>query len=119
MTSPLRSVLQALAERPDVAGVVVVSDEGLVVESVLPAGLDREAIAALGATALRSLASLGEATALGAPDDVVLEAPGGALVLQRLPGSTASLVVLAADHGDLGTLLYELRRHRAAIASLA
>lgn len=119
VTSPLRSVLQALAERPEVAGVVVVSDEGLVVESVLPAGVDREAIAALGATALRSLAGLGQAAGLGSPSGVVVDAPGGALVLQRLSGSTASLVVLAADAGDLGSLLYELRRHAPALASLA
>lgn len=119
MTSPLRSVLQALAERPEVAGVAVVSDEGLVVESVLPAGVDREAIAALGATALRSLVGLGHAAGVGTPAEVVVDAPGGALVLQRLTGSSASLVVLAAESGDLGTLLYELRRHAPALASLA
>jgi predicted regulator of Ras-like GTPase activity (Roadblock/LC7/MglB family) len=119
VTSPLRSVLQALAERPEVAGVVVVSDEGLVVDAVLPAGVDREAIAAHGATALRSLASLGQAAALGAPAEVVVDAPGGALILHRLAGSTASLVVLAADQSDLGTVLYEVRRHAPALASLA
>jgi predicted regulator of Ras-like GTPase activity (Roadblock/LC7/MglB family) len=119
VTSPLRSVLQALAERPEVAGVVVVSDEGLVVDSVLPDGVDREAIAALGATALRSLVGLGHAAGVGMPTEVVVDAAGGALVLLRLSGSTASLVVLAADQGDLGTLLYELRRHGPALASLA
>lgn len=117
MTTPLRSVLQALAERPEVAGVAVFSDEGLLVEGLLPAAADAEAVAALAATALGALAGLSQAAALGAPGDVVIDAPGGALVLHRLPDSTA-LLVLAGEDGDLGALLYELRRHGPALASL-
>jgi hypothetical protein len=48
---------------------------------------------------------------------VVVDAPGGVLAVQRLAGST-SLVVFAADSGDLGALLYELRRHGPALAPL-
>lgn len=117
MTTPLRSVLHALAERPDVAGTIVVSDEGLVVEAMLPATADRDAVAALAATALRAVTGLVQAAALGEPVELVVEASGGTLVLQRLPGN-AALVVLAAPDGDLGTLLYELRRHGPALTPL-
>ena len=114
---PLRSVLIALAERSDVAGVLVVSDDGLVVESSLPAGLDAEELAALATSAARSIDALSAAARAGALSQVAVESHGGAMVLQRLP-SGALLAVLAAEHGDLGTLLYDIRRHAPALAPL-
>jgi predicted regulator of Ras-like GTPase activity (Roadblock/LC7/MglB family) len=117
VSTPLRAVLQALVDRPEVAGAVVVSDEGLVVEAALPPAMDRDAVAALAATALRTLGGLTHAAALGEPAQVVVDAPGGVLAVQRLAGST-SLVVFAADAGDLGALLYELRRHAPALSPL-
>ena len=114
---PLRSVLSALAERPGVAGVVVVSDEGLVVEAALPPGCDGDAIAAIAPTAIRGLAALGGAVGLGPAIQVAVESDDGAYVLQRLP-SGATLVLLTAGDGDLGTLLHDIRRHAPALASL-
>lgn len=117
MNSPLRTVLQAVAERPEVDGAVIVSDEGLVVDAVLPPTLEQDAVAALAATAFRALNALGEAAAVGPPADVVIESPRGTIVLHRLPGRGA-LVVLASEEGDLGTLLYELRRHGPALSAV-
>ncbi len=114
---PLRSVLTAFAERPDVAGVVLVSDDGLVVEATAPAGLDIEELSALATTAARSLAAVCEAGGIGAMDQAVVDAAAGTLVLQRLP-TGALLIVLAATDGDLGQLLYEVRRHAPALVSL-
>ena len=48
---PLHDVLTALAGRPDAAGALVASDEGLVIDAALPPGLEPETIAALAATA--------------------------------------------------------------------
>jgi len=117
VSTPLRSVLQALVDRPEVAGAVVISDEGLVVEAALPATMDPDAVAALAATALRTLGGLTESATLGEPIQVVVDAPGGVLAVQRLSGRT-SLVVFATDAGDLGSLLFELRRHSPALAPL-
>jgi predicted regulator of Ras-like GTPase activity (Roadblock/LC7/MglB family) len=114
----LRSVLVALAERPEVAGVAVVSDEGLVVESVLSPGLDPDAIAAHAASVLRDLAALGTAVARGDLRQVVVEGLGGVLVLHRLPGDRATLLVLAAGGDELGVLLHDLRRHAPALEPL-
>ena len=114
---PLRSVLLALSERPDVAGVVVVSDDGLVVEASLPPALDAEELAALATSAARSLGGLSDAARAGAWQQSVVESAGGALALQRLP-TGGILVVLAAAEGDLGNLLYDLRRHAPALVSL-
>lgn len=114
---PLRSILSAFAERPDVAGVAVVSDEGLIVESALPPALDPDAIAAHAVTALRQLALLSAVVGQGAPRQLVSEGADGAMVLHRLPGG-ATLLVIATPDGDLGTLLYELRRHAPALEQL-
>jgi predicted regulator of Ras-like GTPase activity (Roadblock/LC7/MglB family) len=114
---PLRSVLLALADRPEVAGVAVVSDEGLMVESALPADLDPDAVAAHAVSVVRYLASLSGAVALGAPRQVVVEGTLGALVLHRLPGG-ATLLVLAAPGDDLGVLLNDLRRHATVLDQL-
>jgi len=114
---PLRTVLTAFAQRPDVLGAAIVSDEGLVVESALPSHFDADAIAALAATAQRTLQTLGGATGHGPPSSAVVEASGGILIMERLPtGST--LLVLAAPDGDLGALLHDLRRHAPALVSL-
>ena len=114
---PLRSVLLALADRPEVAGVAVVSDEGLIVESALPVALDPDAVAAHAVSVIRYLSSLGGAVAQGAPRQVVVEGALGALVLHRLPGG-ATLLVLAAPGDELGVLLNDLRRHAAALEQL-
>lgn len=114
---PLRSVLLALADRPDVAGAVVVSDDGLMVESSLAAGLDGEELAALAADAGRGLAALGRAARAGQFVQAAVECRAGTLVLQQLR-SGATLVVLAAEGSDLGGLLYDLRRHAPALVAL-
>ena len=115
---PLRSVLTAFAERPDVAGAIVVSEEGLIVESALPGGMDAEAIAAHAAEAAKSLAELAASLGQHALVQFAGDGPDGAFVLQRLP-SGATLLALAAPDGDLGELLHDLRRHAPALASLA
>ena len=114
---PLRSVLMAFAERADVAAAIVVSDDGLVVESSLPADLDAEELAALTTSAGRAIGDLGRAARIGELAQGVVDGAHGVLVLQRLP-SRATLLVLAAPDSDLGTLLYDLRRHAPALVSL-
>lgn len=114
----LHDVLVALAHRPDVAGVLVVSDEGLVIDAAFPeGGVEVEAAAALAATAQRAVVGLAEALHHGAPQEVVVEADHGTAILRRLP-SNATLLVIAARDGDLGTLLYDLRRHGPALTEL-
>lgn len=114
---PLRSVLAALADRPDATAAMVVSDDGLVVEASLPGGLDPDELAALAISAGRAIAALGAASQSGDPVQVVVDCTLGALVLQRLP-SRATLLVLADANADLGALLYDLRRHAPALVSL-
>ena len=114
----LHDVLVALANRPDAAGALVLSDEGLVIDSALPrGGVDVDAAAALAATAQRALAGLGEALRHGPAREVVVDGRDGAAILHRLP-SGATLLLIAAPGGDLGGLLHDLRRHGSAFAEL-
>lgn len=108
MIPPLNDALQTLAGRPDVAGALVVSDEGLVIAAAMPDGAELEAIAALAATAQRALVSLSSAIGHGPASQTVLDGPDGSAVIVRL-GSGATIVVLAAIEGDLGELLYAIR----------
>ena len=116
MTS-LHAVLAALAERPDVAGAAVVSDEGLVIAASLPPGLEADAVAALTVSAQRALASLAGTVAHGVPDEAVVSSNGGTMVMARL-GAGTNLLIIAGPDADVGTLLYDLRRHSPALAAL-
>ena len=116
MTS-LHAVLAALAERPDVAGAAVVSDEGLVIAASLAAGLEADAVAALTVSAQRAVAALTTTVAQGVPDEVVVSSSGGTMVLARL-GVGTNLLILADTDADVGALLYDLRRHSPALAAL-
>lgn len=114
---PLHDVLTALAGRPDAAGALVISDEGLVIDAVLPPGLEAETIAALAATAFRTMHGLATSLHHGTPVQVVLDSEHGTVVLTPLSvGST--LLVVAAPGVELGELLYDLRRHGPALAEL-
>jgi predicted regulator of Ras-like GTPase activity (Roadblock/LC7/MglB family) len=113
----LGEVVRTVAERPDVAAAVLVSADGLPIQHAGRRALDPDSVAALAATAARHAGALADATALGAVETIVLECGSGLLAAARL-GAADWLVVLPADGADLGTLLYDLRRHRPAFASL-
>lgn len=113
--SALHQILLALVDRPDVAGALVLGDEGLTIAAALPPDLDPEATAAHAATIWRGAATLGEATGTGTPEELVMEGSGGVTLLRRL-GPGATLFVLAAgDDPDLGALLHDVRRHAPAL----
>jgi predicted regulator of Ras-like GTPase activity (Roadblock/LC7/MglB family) len=114
---PLHDLLAALAGRPDASGALVVSDEGLVIDAVLPTGVEVEAVAAHGATAFRSLQGLASALQHGTPRQAVIESEGGVMILTLLTAGSALLVV-GRPGADVGELLYDLRRHGPAVAEL-
>jgi predicted regulator of Ras-like GTPase activity (Roadblock/LC7/MglB family) len=115
--SGLADVVRTMAERSDVAAAVLVSADGLPIQHAGRRTLEPDAVAALAATAARHAAALSDALEFGPVETLVLECGAGLLALARL-ASDAWLLVLPAEGADLGTLLYDLRRHRPAIASL-
>lgn len=114
---PLRDLIAAIARRPGVAGALVVSEEGLVVDAAVPSAADADTAAALAVATIRGADGLGTAMGQGATAELVLDYREGTIVCRRLPGG-ALLVVLASAGADLGALLYDLRRHGPALSEL-
>jgi predicted regulator of Ras-like GTPase activity (Roadblock/LC7/MglB family) len=114
--SDLRAHLDRLAARPDVATVLLVSDEGLpIAHSGSPS--DWEELAALGATLLQRARALGPATGRGPLRLLAAEYAGGIAAVLPGPGETG-LVVLAAPGTNAGVLLFDLEHQGDALAAL-
>ncbi|MGN6393607.1 MAG: roadblock/LC7 domain-containing protein [Gemmatimonadales bacterium] len=114
---PLSEVVQQLAARDGVEGVLLLSGDGLPIEHAAQASLDADTVAALAATVARHASRLGEGAGLGEVTTGVLEYGRGLLILARA-GADDWLALLARADADIGPLLYDLRQHRAALATL-
>jgi predicted regulator of Ras-like GTPase activity (Roadblock/LC7/MglB family) len=113
----LAELVRSLLHRPGVEAVLLVSGDGLAIESAARGDLDCEAVAALAATLMRQAARLGEAAARGHGTVAVLEYDRG-LVIQVRVGAGDWLVLLTEPEADVGELLYDLRQHQPALAAL-
>lgn len=113
----VQQALAALEARPEVAGAALVSREGLVVASRLPAQADSEAMAALMVTLARTAEQLAEASGRTTIDRMVLEGAGGMIIAMPVAAESL-LVVLTAPGAAAGKLLYDLRQSRGDLAAL-
>lgn len=113
----LAALVRGLAARDDVEVVVLVSGDGLPIDHAARAAADAESIAALAATLGQHVVRFGQGTGRGEPGMAVLEYAAGLLVLVRA-GSSDWLALLTRTDADVGTLLYDLRQHRPALAGL-
>jgi predicted regulator of Ras-like GTPase activity (Roadblock/LC7/MglB family) len=113
----LGAVVKALAARDDVAAVVLASADGLPIQHAGSLPADPDAIAALAATFGRQAGALADTLWQGAADTVALECNDQLAIAARLNGGDW-LIVLPANGADAGALLFELRRHRPALAAL-
>jgi predicted regulator of Ras-like GTPase activity (Roadblock/LC7/MglB family) len=113
----LGEVVQSLAARDGVQAVLLLSSDGLPIEHAARGGFDSETVAALAATLAKHAELLGQGAGRGELVTAVLEYAEGLLVLARA-GAGDWLAVLAAPDADIGPLLFDLRQHRSALASL-
>src|SRR5437660_1168720 len=113
----IREVVEALSRRTGVDAVVVVGRDGLPIDSRTANGVDAESVAALLPSVINGMAQLGQAGGRGDFGAGVLEF-GAGLALVSVLHADALLVVLVQPSTNVGALLYDLRRHRSAIASL-
>ncbi len=106
MTDRLRSMQIA---SPDIEGSAVVSVDGLIMASALPAGSEEDRISAMSAAML----SLGERIASelgrGTLEQVYIRGAGGFVLLTAV-GEEAVLTVLAREGAKLGLIFLEMRR---------
>ena len=113
----LRDVVQGLAARPDVDAVVVLSNDGLPIDSGGRTALDPDAVAALAATFANGARRLGEAADCAGLGGTVVEFAERMAVLRPL-GSEGHLFVLASRATNIGPLLFDLRRDASTLAAL-
>jgi predicted regulator of Ras-like GTPase activity (Roadblock/LC7/MglB family) len=113
----IRELVQALAHREGVDAVVVVGPDGLPIDSVSSAGVDADNVAALLPAVIRGMGELGSAGARGEFATGVLEYSDG-LAVAAVLHEDAMLVILVRPDTNVGSLLFDLRRHRTAIAGL-
>ena len=113
----IRDVVQALARRQGVKAVIVLGRDGLPIDSHAHNGLDSDSLAAVVPALVTACGSIGSAASCGAFDSGVVEFDGGmAMVTSVTPDALLAIVV--DPQTNIGPLLYEIRKHRPAIAKL-
>jgi uncharacterized protein len=113
----IHDVVLAVNRRPGVEAVVVVGRDGIPIDSQMQNGVDPDNVAALVPGVLRGADELGAAGGRGEFSAGVLEFGRGLAVVAVL-SPDAWLVVLVQPDTNVGALLFEIRRHRSAIAGL-
>jgi predicted regulator of Ras-like GTPase activity (Roadblock/LC7/MglB family) len=97
------------ASTPDIEASAVVSVDGLIMASSLPAGVEEDRVSAMSAAML----SLGERIASelgrGVLDQVYIKGEAGYVILMSV-GEEAVLTVLARGKAKLGLLFLDMRR---------
>jgi predicted regulator of Ras-like GTPase activity (Roadblock/LC7/MglB family) len=97
------------ASSGDIQGSAVVSVDGLIMASLLPAGVEEDRVSAMSAAML----SLGERIAgelgRGSLDQVFIHGKAGYVVLMSV-GLEAVLTVLAREQAKLGLIMLDMRR---------
>jgi predicted regulator of Ras-like GTPase activity (Roadblock/LC7/MglB family) len=115
--SSLSQVVQGLARREGVQAALLLSGDGLAIAHHARERFEPEAVAALAATLARFAGQLGDGARQGPLHTAVLEYAEGLLILARI-GTGDWLAIVAAADADVGTLLFDLRQHRTALAAL-
>jgi predicted regulator of Ras-like GTPase activity (Roadblock/LC7/MglB family) len=113
----IRDVVEALRSRAGVDAAILVGRDGLPIDSRAANGVDAENVAALLPAVINGLAQFGAAGGRGEFGTGVLEFGAGLAVVSVL-SADALLVLLVRPSTNVGALLFDLRRHRSAIAGL-
>ncbi|HID79406.1 MAG TPA: hypothetical protein EYH48_03185 [Aquifex aeolicus] len=117
MDTKFKPILEKLVRNADLEGAVLTTADGLPVESVLPAGMSDERLAAMSAAIL----SLGERAALelekGSLEQITVKAQKGFVIVTGI-GQEAVLTVMAPHDAKLGLLYLEIRKAAEELAKL-
>ena len=113
----IRDVVRTLAQREGVDAVIVLGRDGLTIDAATRDGLDSDGLAALVPSVVAACAQLGHAASRGDFSLSAVEYAGGLALISAL--TPESLLAVFLQPGvNAGPLLYELHRHRSAIATL-
>jgi len=113
----IRDLVATLRRFDGVQAAAVLGRDGLLIDNEADAGLDGESIAAHVPSILQFCDELGTAAGIGGLQSAVLEHQESTVVLAAMSSEVVLLVIVKPD-ANLGALLYDIRRHRAGLASL-
>lgn len=113
----IRDVVQVLRAREGVDAVIVLGRDGLTIDAAASDGVDTEGLAALVPSVVAACSRLGNAATRGDFSVGAVEYAKGMVVVATL-SAEALLAVFVRPGTNIGVLLYELHRHRPAIAGL-
>lgn len=113
----IRDVVQALGSRDGVDAVILLGHDGLTIDSFVSGSLDPDSVAALVPSVIDSCSRFGAESGREKFFTGVIEYSGGFAIIAQLTPETL-LAVLVRPSVNVGSLLYDLRRHRVAIAEL-
>lgn len=113
----IREVVQAFASRDGVQSVLFVGRDGLPIDSMCAPGVDGEGLAALLPSIINASSRLGEAGGQGEFSSTVTQLERGFVIVAALSREVI-LAIFLADETNVGSLLFEVRRYRPALASL-
>jgi len=113
----IRDVVQVLSRRDGVDAVIVLGRDGLTIDAAAGNGLDPDGLAALVPSVAAACNRLGSAAARGEFSAGVVEYSQGIAIFSVVTPD-ALLAVFVRAGTNVGSLLYELKRHRSAIAEL-
>ena len=113
----IRDLTVAIRRRPGVEAVVVLGRDGLLIDSQPSSDLDAEGLAARVPGIVASADEIGTTTGKGTMRVALVEHENGYALVSAV-GDDALMCVLTSASADLGSLLYDVRRHRESIARL-
>lgn len=105
----LEKVLDNLSTVGGIEGSAVVSRDGLIIVSNLPAAIDAETFGAMSATMTGAAETASSELKKGTPDRVLVESKKGK-VISVSAGPTAILVALAGPDAKLGLVMLEISK---------
>jgi predicted regulator of Ras-like GTPase activity (Roadblock/LC7/MglB family) len=113
----IRDVVQALGGREGVDGVILLGHDGLTIDSFVSENLDTDSVSALVPSVVEGCSRVGADSGREQFKTCVIEYGAGLVIIAQLTPETL-LAVLVKPDVNAGRLLYDLRRHRVAIAEL-
>ncbi len=102
---------------PDVEASAMVSVDGLIMASSLPAGVEEDRVSAMSAAMLSLGERIADELGRGLLDEVYIHGDDGYVLLMSV-GEEAVLTVLAREQAKLGLVLLEMRRAAEDLAEL-
>ncbi len=112
--SAIKDVLSKFRAVSSVDMAVVVSSDGMQIESFSRGNLDVDEVCSFASTGLQMTDALGGATARGITRQAVLEYASGAIVLEPI-SDEVMMVVVSTDPNTIGKIRYLSKRYRSEI----